>query len=97
MNINGNKVRKLQFLQELINIPQSESSSHNNNKENFKTTLFGSFGGYQSNSMVAISKVLSSQNYGSNFVYFTKNIPKKQIPSGNLEIALSLGTKVNII
>jgi 1-aminocyclopropane-1-carboxylate deaminase/D-cysteine desulfhydrase-like pyridoxal-dependent ACC family enzyme len=56
--------------------------------------VWGSFGGYQSNAMLALSAVAKSR--GARLVYFTKDIPKRlrEQPSGNYQRALALGTEV---
>lgn len=59
--------------------------------------FFLSIGGVQSNSMLAIAKIVA-QHAGSHFYYFTKPIPKflKNKPTGNYATALSLGMKVSL-
>ena len=78
--INGNKVRKLKFL---IDSP------------NEYTDVF-SFGGYQSNAMVAIAKLVRENRNIKQFTYFTKHLPHDLLmnPVGNLKIAMDCGMKV---
>jgi 1-aminocyclopropane-1-carboxylate deaminase/D-cysteine desulfhydrase-like pyridoxal-dependent ACC family enzyme len=54
-----------------------------------------SIGGPQSNSMLAIAKIVAHHK-DSCFYYITKRIPKflKNKPSGNYEAAITLGMKV---
>ena len=86
--ITGNKVRKLKFLDNI-------------NSRNFPHTI-ASYGGYQSNAMIALAKCIkhysptTSTRGHTRFVYFTKNIPHDIMnnPSGNLKEALSLGMEV---
>jgi 1-aminocyclopropane-1-carboxylate deaminase/D-cysteine desulfhydrase-like pyridoxal-dependent ACC family enzyme len=77
--ISGNKTRKLLELSK---------------KEPFPKVVV-SYGGAQSNSMLAIAKVVANSDHGK-FLYFTKALPKflKNGPSGNLKVALSLGMQV---
>jgi hypothetical protein len=53
-------------------------------------------GGVQSNSMLAIAKIVSCHKH-SRFYYVTKHIPKflKYKPSGNFDSALRLGMQVS--
>ena len=67
-----------------------------------KKTIFPkvvvSYGGPQSNSMLAISKVVAAASSGqSTFFYFIKPLPKflRNAPSGNLKAALALGMQVD--
>lgn len=56
-----------------------------------------SFGGIQSNSMLAIAKSIVENNLNSRqFLYITKHIPKKlkESPIGNFKTALNYGMKV---
>lgn len=78
--ISGNKVRKLEFFMQYV----SELKASNTT-----TTVFGSYGGCQSNAMYAISAMVSA-NKNCKFVYFVKNMPLslKVSPSGNLKTAL---------
>lgn len=54
-----------------------------------------SMGGIQSNSMLAIAKIVA-QHPSSCFCYITKPIPKflRDLPLGNYEAALNLGMQV---
>jgi 1-aminocyclopropane-1-carboxylate deaminase/D-cysteine desulfhydrase-like pyridoxal-dependent ACC family enzyme len=54
-----------------------------------------SAGGYQSNMMIALAKLVS-HHPGSLFTYFTRKIPSRvrQRPGGNLRIALEAGMEV---
>jgi 1-aminocyclopropane-1-carboxylate deaminase/D-cysteine desulfhydrase-like pyridoxal-dependent ACC family enzyme len=77
--ISGNKTRKLLELSK---------------KEPFPKVVV-SYGGAQSNSMLAIAKVVANSDH-SKFLYLTKALPKflKNIPTGNLKVAISLGMQV---
>lgn len=86
-SVNGNKSRKLLWLSKKQPFP----------------TFIASYGGSQSNSMLAIAKIVaassgasSASRGGSTFFYFTKPLPKflKSAPSGNLKAALAAGMKV---
>jgi len=57
--------------------------------------LSHSIGGIQSNSMLAIAKIVA-QHTDSHFHYITKPVPKflKNKPSGNYSEALGLGVQV---
>ena len=91
--ITGNKVRKLKFLDNI-------------NPHHFPH-IIASYGGYQSNAMIALAKCIkhysptpSTTTQGhTTFVYFTKNIPHDIMdnPSGNLKEAVSLGMRVCIL
>jgi 1-aminocyclopropane-1-carboxylate deaminase len=56
--------------------------------------VWGSFGGYQSNAMLALSVVAKSRD--ARLIYFTKDIPKRlrEEPNGNYQRALDLGTEI---
>jgi hypothetical protein len=62
---------------------------------NLNHFLFFSIGGIQSNSMLAIAKIVA-QHRGSQFYYISRSVPQflKDEPSGNYAEALSLGMKV---
>ena len=76
--LSGNKFRKLHTL---LNTP----------KENYNTII--SYGGTQSNAMLAIASMCSKKDW--NFIYYTKKLSLSQRNSleGNLVYALSLGMK----
>ena len=78
--LSGNKARKLKFF------------FHNNNNDNIK--VLASYGGYQSNSMLAIAKIANELNY--DFFYYTKKIPNfvKTSQLGNYKNSIDLGAKV---
>lgn len=77
--ISGNKTRKLLELSQKKPFPK----------------IVVSYGGAQSNSMLAIAKVVANSDHGK-FLYLTKALPKflKNTPNGNLKVALSLGMQV---
>ena len=80
-SISGNKSRKLLHLTKKTIFPK----------------VVVSYGGPQSNSMLAISKVVAAASSGeSTFFYFIKPLPKflRNTPSGNLKAALALGMQV---
>lgn len=85
--ISGNKVRKLAYFMD---------PSHISNE----ATVIGSFGGCQSNAMVAISQLVQYLNTQRSqklqFVYFTKSISPTLVsnPVGNLKNALAAGMQV---
>lgn len=85
--ISGNKVRKLAYFMD---------PSHISNG----ATVVGSFGGCQSNAMVAISQLVQNLNTQRSqklqFVYFTKSISPTLVsnPVGNLKNALAAGMQV---
>lgn len=78
--ISGNKARKFLSLQAV-------------SQEEFPSTLV-SYGGPQSNSMLALAAVAHSKQ--SRFVYYTKHLPNflKRHPTGNLFRAQSLGMEL---
>lgn len=80
VSISGNKSRKLQFLSRKRPFP----------------TIVASYGGSQSNSMLAIAKVVAAASTHSTFYYLMKPLPKflKSSPNGNLKAALDLGMQV---
>ena len=80
--ISGNKARKLMVI---------------NDKDGGGKKVWGSFGGFQSNAMVALSAVAQSQ--GAQLLYFTKDIPARlrKAPSGNYKSALDLGTNIVVL
>lgn len=80
--VNGNKARKFYHFGGLNPFPLNVYS----------------IGGPQSNSMVALAKIVA-QHPSSSFYYFTKSIPNhlKNIPSGNYREALLLGMKVIVL
>ena len=81
LSVNGNKSRKLFWLSNMQPFP----------------SLVASYGGSQSNSMLAVAKITAASP-GSTFVYFTKPLPKflRNVPSGNLKAALALGMQVQV-
>ena len=81
--ISGNKVRKLEYFIQYIGELSKLTST---------ATVVGSYGGYQSNAMFAISSMVSA-NKNCKFVYFVKNIPLHltSTTSGNLKSALLHG------
>ena len=76
--INGNKGRKLSYLSNILHSGIAPMS----------------YGGYQSNSMLAISRIAAAK--GCKFHYLTTSIPTniKSNIIGNLKEALNLGTNV---
>lgn len=82
--LSGNKARKLKFL-----CLEDDSTK---GRPFPKYVL--SFGGVQSNSMVAIAKCCHKR---AKFFYFVKRIPPflKKNPIGNFDIALDLGVNVS--
>lgn len=83
--LSGNKARKFYHLASLEQFPKHLIS----------------FGGIQSNSMLALAQLVQSKKESTNdesirFTYFTKAIPKflKMSPSGNYDIALKCGMQV---
>lgn len=80
LSISGNKSRKLLCLSRQRPFP----------------TIVASYGGSQSNNMLAIAKVVAAATTPSNFFYFLKPLPKflKMSPNGNLKAALDLGMQV---
>lgn len=95
-NISGNKARK--FLS-LNNLPADDE---------FPDALV-SYGGHQSNAMVALAAIVSSKNAAlgdrrthdatKRFIYYSKPIPRylKQNPSGNFLRATSLGMEIRTL
>ena len=81
--LRGNKARKLYDYQ--VNTPSTHVSA------------YASFGGAQSNSMLALAQLASSQN--KCFIYFTARLAKslKQQPVGNYKTAISLGAQVAVV
>ena len=79
-SVSGNKSRKLLYL----------------SRKKLFPSLIASYGGPQSNSMLAIAKVASISSGQSKFFYFLKPLPKflKNAPTGNLKAALNLGMQV---
>jgi 1-aminocyclopropane-1-carboxylate deaminase len=77
-SVSGNKSRKLLHLSKMKPFPD----------------ILASYGGSQSNSMLAIAKVAASGH--NDFFYFMKPLPKflKNRPTGNLKAALDLGMQV---
>lgn len=86
--ISGNKIRKLAYF---MNDPHSIPDT---------TNTVVSFGGCQSNAMVAISQLVNNLNSIRNnklqFIYFTKYLSPSVMsnPIGNLKDALDLGMQV---
>jgi 1-aminocyclopropane-1-carboxylate deaminase len=90
--VSGNKARKMLALNELT-------------KEDFPTCLV-SYGGPQSNAMLALAAIVRFQNEKSGlgtgdpdrkrFVYYAKKLPRflRNQPNGNLFRALSLGMEL---
>ena len=80
--ISGNKVRKLGYFMQYI-------SELNASNQNSTATVFGRYGGCQSNAMYAISSMVSA-NKNCKFVYFVKNMPLSlnSSPTGNLKSSL---------
>lgn len=76
--LNGNKGRKLFSLTIKKPFP----------------TIVASFGGVQSNSMMALAKCCA--NNRARFLYFVRNIPKSldDFPIGNYRLALEMGMEV---
>ena len=68
---------------------------HLSNLKPFPSSI-ASYGGHQSNAMLSLAKI-THLNSNSEFIYYTKKIPKTiyNNPNGNLHEALSLGMKVN--
>jgi 1-aminocyclopropane-1-carboxylate deaminase len=79
-SVSGNKSRKLLHLSKMKPFPD----------------ILASYGGSQSNSMLAIAKVTASSSVHNDFFYFMKPLPKflKNCPTGNLKAALDLGMQV---
>lgn len=87
-SLSGNKARKLKFL-----VNNNDNKMNNNNIK-----LLASYGGYQSNSMLAIAKIANEYNY--DFVYYTKRIPnfiKTSSKIGNYKLAIDLGMNVLLL
>lgn len=86
--ISGNKARKLKFLW------HKRQTGTTGNGETFPQYV-ASFGGVQSNSMVAIAKCCYKRAI---FYYFVKRIPPflKKNPIGNFDVALDLGVNVSV-
>lgn len=80
VSVSGNKSRKLLCLSRKRPFP----------------TIVASYGGSQSNSMLAIAKVVAAASTHSTFYYFLKPLPNflKSSPNGNLKAALDLGMQV---
>jgi 1-aminocyclopropane-1-carboxylate deaminase/D-cysteine desulfhydrase-like pyridoxal-dependent ACC family enzyme len=80
VSISGNKSRKLLCLSRKRPFP----------------TIVASYGGSQSNSMLAIAKIVAAASTRSTFFYFLRPLPKflKSSPNGNLKAALDLGMQV---
>jgi hypothetical protein len=59
-------------------------------------SLVCSYGGHQSNSMLAIARIVASHSSNSDFVYFCKALPSflRSKMIGNLKAASELGMKV---
>jgi 1-aminocyclopropane-1-carboxylate deaminase/D-cysteine desulfhydrase-like pyridoxal-dependent ACC family enzyme len=78
--ISGNKVRKAKFFKKLTD----------------KYDFMASYGGYQSNSMLALSRITHNMTTTPKYLYFTKNLNQKYLdhPMGNLKQALENGMKV---
>lgn len=87
-NVSGNKARKFLSLNELA-------------AENFPDVVV-SYGGPQSNAMLALAAIVHSKNMDNRiakkkrFVYYTKKLPRylRQQPSGNFLRAKSLGMEL---
>lgn len=79
-SVSGNKSRKLLYLSSRMPFPK----------------IIASYGGSQSNSMLAIAKVTAASSENSSFFYFLKPLPKflRNAPTGNLKAALDLGMQV---
>ena len=80
VTLSGNKSRKLLHLWRMKTLPK----------------VFVSYGGPQSNSMLAIAKVAAQFPEQKSYFYFVKRIPKflRTRPNGNLKAALELGMQV---
>lgn len=100
--ISGNKIRKLEYLKSYLHDKPTRYDDHDNNSNISQsslyknTTVIGSYGGYQSNAMLAIAKLTAIHKH-CEFVYFTKNIPDDilKYPTGNLKSAIECGMKVS--
>ena len=86
--ISGNKARKLKFLWRKLQLGSTAIG------ETFPQYVV-SFGGVQSNSMVAIAKCCYKR---AKFYYFVKRVPPflKKNPIGNFDVALDLGVNVSV-
>ena len=75
--IKGNKSRKLYHLSQTRPFPH----------------IVASYGGAQSNSMLALAQLISTVSPSTQFYYFTKPLPKflRDRPNGNLAVALQKG------
>ena len=75
--VTGNKSRKLYQLSQTQPFPN----------------IIASYGGAQSNSMLALAQLIRSVSPSSQFYYFTKTLPKflRDRPNGNLAVALQQG------
>lgn len=75
--ITGNKGRKLQHLSQTRPFPN----------------IVASYGGAQSNSMLALAQLIHSVSPSTQFYYFTKSLPVflRDRPNGNLAVALQQG------
>ena len=82
VDVSGNKLRKLLHLRLMENPPKA----------------FVSYGGPQSNSMLAIANVAAEYTKSIKYFYFLKPIPKflRSRPNGNLQAALALGMQVTL-
>ena len=80
INVSGNKLRKLLHMRLMKKPPK----------------VFVSYGGPQSNNMLAIANVVAEYPKSIQYFYFLKTIPKflKSRPNGNLQAALALGMQV---
>ena len=80
LGITGNKGRKMLELSKRVPFP----------------SLVCSYGGHQSNSMLAIARIVASHPGDSDFVYFSKALPSflRSKMIGNLKVANELGMKV---
>ena len=88
--LSGNKARKLKFLWNKHHLEEGSSTKG----EAFPKYIV-SFGGVQSNSMVAIAKCCHKR---AKFYYFVKRIPPflMKNPIGNFDVALDLGVNVRV-
>eukprot|EP01041_Mallomonas_annulata_P004862 gene4862-9690_t len=80
-NLSGNKARKFLEFSQMNPFP----------------SIIASYGGHQSNAMLAIAKVVNSHP-NSKFLYYTKKIPNflKSSTSGSLSSSLALGMQLSV-
>lgn len=85
IKLTGNKIRKFNYLLNPSNVL---------NSKNIISNTIISYGGIQSNSMLALTKICMHQN--RIFYYFTNNVPNhiKLNPIGNFKLAIDYGMKV---